>query len=347
MTTAQNRPFVTIAMPALNEEKYIEQAIGSIIPKNDTFDYELLVVDGGSSDRTCEIVREMATENERIRLLHNPRRIQSAAVNIAASISNAKSTYLLRADCHSLYPDDFVEKCILSFGARDASSIVVPMHSAGVSWLQRAIAATQNSWLGNGGAAHRAALRSGFVDHGHHAAFRLRDFLALNGYDEEFAWCEDVDYDVRVIQSGRRIYLEAGLSITYFARRSFSALARQYLNYGRGRTKLLLKHKRMPKIRQTLPSAVSCACLASLVLAVFNLAFLALPLSYLAFCTLWGSNLAVRRREFGCLASGPAAVVMHLSYGVGFFASLTKEAKTALVHYPGREPRISMKKEVR
>ncbi len=53
---ADEKPFVSIIMPALNEEHYIEAAIRSVLPRTGSIDYELLVMDGGSTDRTEAIV---------------------------------------------------------------------------------------------------------------------------------------------------------------------------------------------------------------------------------------------------------------------------------------------------
>jgi succinoglycan biosynthesis protein ExoA len=76
-----SEPSVTIIVPVLNEEKYIRGAIASLIPASNNLDYELIVLDGGSTDRTLGIVEEMAALNSRIRLEPNPARYQSAAVN--------------------------------------------------------------------------------------------------------------------------------------------------------------------------------------------------------------------------------------------------------------------------
>ncbi len=65
--------------------------------------------------------------------------------------------------------------------------MVVPLRTIGVTPLQRAIAAAQNSRLGNGGSAHRLGGISGYVSHGHHAIFDRREFLRVGGYDESFS----------------------------------------------------------------------------------------------------------------------------------------------------------------
>lgn len=316
--SANARPFVSIVMPALNEEHYIEAAIASVIPRSGALDYELLVMDGGSTDRTAEIVLRLGAQNPRIRLVANPRRFQAAAMNIAAREAAPEAVYLLRADCHSHYPDGFAERCIAALRDKGAASVVVTMHSVGRGCMQKAIAAASNSRLGNGGSAHRRSGRSGYVEHGHHAAFDRAAYLALGGYDEGFRHNEDAEYDQRVLRSGRRIWLIGDLAIDYFPRADLASLSRQYRNYGWGRANTLVKHRAMPRPRQILPVAILLGNAGALALALLHPAFLAVPLLYAALCCGWGLVLALRARD-ACLAlSGPAAMVMHLSWAYGF-----------------------------
>ncbi len=325
---AAKKPFVSIIMPALNEERYIVTAIQSIIPRLDRVDYELLVVDGGSTDRTCAIVLDIAAANDRIRLISNERRIQAAGVNKGARMTNPQADYIVRADCHLHYPEGFVERCVGCLTERRVASVVVPMHTVGGTCFQQAIAAAQNSRLGNGGSAHRLPGRSGFVDHGHHAAFDRRTFLDLGGYDEEFSHNEDAEFDKRIIQSGGRIYLDSDAAITYYPRATLRSLARQYFRHGWGRASTLVKHRTLPKIRQTLPPIVLLICLLAVAvgLVTLNTAWLAVPLIYAIACMAWGMNLALRERKICVALSGIAAMAMHMSWGTGFLLKLGQSA---------------------
>ncbi|CAN1725045.1 Succinoglycan biosynthesis protein ExoA [Hyphomicrobium sp. 1Nfss2.1] len=316
--------FASIVMPALNEEKYIADAIRSITPRDgEGFNYEILILDGGSSDQTVSIVESLAVDNPRIRLIKNERRSQAAAMNIAARAADARSDILVRADCHADYPPGFVSKCIETMRTKDVASVVVSMNTRGKTCLQRAIAAAQNSIIGNGGSAHRVAGRSGYVDHGHHAAFDRREFIELGGYDESFTHNEDAEFDVRLVKSGRRIYL-SDVSITYFPRSDFVSLARQYFKFGWGRANTIIKHRARPKLRQIMPLLVLLGCSGALLLAAFHWLFL-LPVGlYAALCIGWGLVAAYRQRDLCLSASGTAAMVMHLSWGVGAAARIVR-----------------------
>lgn len=314
-----NLPFVTIVMPALNEERYIRASILSILPRSETIGYELLVMDGGSTDATQEIVEEIARENPRIRLVRNPRRIQSAAMNIAAAICDPKTKIIVRADCHALYPADFVAHCVESLLTKDCASVVVSMHAVGRTPVQDAIAAAQNSRLGNGGSRHRMAGASGYVDHGHHAAFDLATFRSLGGYDEMAPFNEDAEFDARLTEAGGRIFLDGRLTIDYFPRASFRQLYRQYYRHGWGRANTLIKHAMMPKLRQILPVLVFIMCVTALAAwPIIGHWALIPPAFYVVACLAWGALLAIANRRTSLVLSGLAAIGMHMSWAVGF-----------------------------
>ena len=66
------KPFFSIVMPAYKAEKYIADTLASI-GKQTFSDWECIVVEDGSPDRTKEIVREAATKDSRIRLIEQPK----------------------------------------------------------------------------------------------------------------------------------------------------------------------------------------------------------------------------------------------------------------------------------
>jgi succinoglycan biosynthesis protein ExoA len=275
------------------------------------------VVDGGSEDSTQQIVSEMAARHPVIRILQNPKRIQSAAINLAASSASPRSTLVMRADAHAEYPPGFVATCIDDLKESHATSVVVPMKAIGRSCFQRAVAAAQNSWIGNGGSRHRSQAQSGFVTHGHHALFDRRFFQELGGYDESFTHNEDAEYDHRSRIANGMIWM-SGVPVLYLPRETIGGLARQYYNHGRGRARTVLTHNLRPALRQLLPPAILVINLAAILLA-FGLPWsMFVPLFYGAVCSLFCLWNAIRLREICAVAAGLAAIVMHMSWGAGF-----------------------------
>ena len=328
-------PSVSIIVPTLNEEKYIHDAISSLIPVGETLDYELIVLDGGSTDSTVSIVGEMVLHNPRIRLEANPARYQSAAVNRGAKIAKPDTDIIIRADSHADYPPGFVAGLVRELKERNVASVVVPMRTRGTGFLQRGIAAAQNSRLGNGGALHRTANSSRYVDHGHHAAFDRRTFLAVDGYDESFTHNEDAELDIRLRNAGARIWLCSELAIGYFPRNSLAALARQYFNHGSGRARTMLKHRRPPKVRQLLPLGALGMNVLSLVSGcAFGWIFFLPSLAYAGVCLTGGLFLAISQRDPAGCAAGPAAMIMHQGWAAGFVYRILRGAASKTSRLP-------------
>ena len=324
--------FVTIVLPALNEEAYIEEAIRTVTPQDAHFPYEIIVVDGGSTDRTRALVAEIARTDPHVRLLDNPQRLQSAGINLAARHAHPDTDIIVRADCHAVYPEGFVTRCVSELTARNVQSVVVPMRTVGITPFQRAAAAAQNSVLGNGGSAHRRAASSGIVEHGHHAAFNRAFFQSVGGYDESFSHNEDAELDFRICQAAGLIWLDAENAVTYFPRGSLPALARQYFKHGGGRARTILKHAVRPKPRQVAPLLLLTVCAGGVILTPASSLFLLPALAYVAACCAVGAASARPHRDVAALLmTGPAAMTMHLAWAAGFL-------RAALLDRPQRAP---------
>lgn len=90
-------PKITVIIPAYNVEDYIHKSLDSIV--NQTFDdYEVLVVNDGSADRTAEIIDEYAAKYPFIQAIHQTNAGQSAARNKAIRLSKADYIALLDSD---------------------------------------------------------------------------------------------------------------------------------------------------------------------------------------------------------------------------------------------------------
>ena len=74
-----------IVVPTLNEARHIGDLLEILLVEAEALDGQIVVADGGSTDGTTDIVAARALTAERLVLIHNPQRIQSAALNLAVS----------------------------------------------------------------------------------------------------------------------------------------------------------------------------------------------------------------------------------------------------------------------
>ena len=76
---------VVVVIPTLNEGWHLETCVRSLMTGDVRLkQVEMIVADGGSRDWTRPVVEMLQEEFPNLRLLHNPKRLQSAAVNAAA-----------------------------------------------------------------------------------------------------------------------------------------------------------------------------------------------------------------------------------------------------------------------
>lgn len=311
---------ILAVIPALNEARHIETCIRSLMQGSPLLRLvPLTVADGGSTDETQAIVTRLMAEFPNLRLIENPKKLQAAAINLAAARHSGPQTrWLVRCDAHSIYPQNFILHVAESLQRTGAASVVIPMDAVGETCFEKGNAWVVDTLLGSGGSAHRGGRKSGYVDHGHHAGFDISWFRKVGGYDEAFSHNEDAEYDHRAVQAGGQVWLDADIRIQYIPRGSVRALARQYFNYGKGRARNLRKHSRQLKLRQAVPILATIGSIGGLLAGISFLPALIPPILY--FSLLAGASLAiaVKRRSACGLFAGLAAGTMHMAWSAGF-----------------------------
>ena len=100
-------PLVSVIVPAYNVEAYVQQAMQSVLAQS-MEDFELIVVDDGSRDRTGEILDAMAAEDGRMRVLHVENGGAPAARN--RGIELARGRYLVFVDADDECAPDMLEQ---------------------------------------------------------------------------------------------------------------------------------------------------------------------------------------------------------------------------------------------
>jgi succinoglycan biosynthesis protein ExoA len=315
------QPFVTIAMPCLNEAAYIDACVRSVLAQDYPADrFEILVADGGSTDGTLDTLRRLSESDPRVRVVPNPRRIQAAGMNEVIRV--ARGEIIVRMDVHCEYAPDYVRRCVEVLAETGADNVGGAQRSRAQTWFQKALCAALDSPLGVGGAKYRSADNEGDVDTVFLGAFKRSVFERVGLYDPGAVTNEDAELNQRILDAGGRVYLSRAIVVHYYPRSTFRALAKQYFAYGRGRARTLCKHGTLPSFRPLLPFAFVVG--GASILLVPKLRPFA-PLAFGAYAALAGVEaVRVGRREGLRAVPIVAAIfpVMHLSHGAGFAAGL-------------------------
>ena len=328
MQTIPESAFISVIMPIRNEAAYIERSLGSVLAQDYPHDrMEILVVDGMSDDATRELVQQLASRfpEHTVRLLDNPRRIVPTAMNIG--IAAAEGDYVARVDGHCELPSDYLKRCLALAHETGAQNVGGMVYGVGEGFVAQAIASAGRSRFG-GGAAFRSSKRPGYVDTVFPGFWPKEVLERLGGFGEDLVRHQDYELNLRLRQSGGRIYFSPDLVVRYHNRASFASLARQYYQYGWWKAYVTMQNPGAFRLRH----AVAPLFVAALVLAVglapwTRLAGYALAalLSAYALASL-GTSIAIAVKDgMRYLSLLPVSFgLMHLSWGMGFWVGLVR-----------------------
>jgi succinoglycan biosynthesis protein ExoA len=272
-------PSVAIIIPTLNEENYIRSAISSFTTSGYPNIEHIYIVDGGSADRTIDIVRSLSQQDSRIKLLDNPHKYQSHAINLA--LKYIESDVLLRADAHAEYAGNYVEKCVETLLNNRALNVGGSTRFVAKGNFQAGVALAAYSILGNGGAKHRNVEYTGYGETVFPGCFWRLALKNISGYDPSMLVNEDAELNIRLSKSNFdydtipfyqnrhfpnldsidpkdpvAVYINNEIKVYYFPRDTWYSLIQQYFKYGTGRYITAQKHSDKPQLRGKLPFVV-------------------------------------------------------------------------------------------
>lgn len=107
---ANEKPLVSVLMTAYNREKYISEAIKSVVDSTYS-NWELIIVDDFSKDFTVEIAKEYEKNDSRITVFVNEKNLGDYP-NRNRAASYAKGIYLMYVDSDDTILNDGIEKCV-------------------------------------------------------------------------------------------------------------------------------------------------------------------------------------------------------------------------------------------
>lgn len=312
---------VCAVIPVLNEEKFIKRCIDSLLAQ--TFPVKVMVLDGGSTDSTINILESYG---DSIRVIDNPGKRVPNARNLALEHLDDDITHCLEVIGHSWIDSDHVEKRVndlidleTTLGKR-VGAIGCLTESADSddhvsSWIEGAL----RSPIGSGGGQFQRF-------EGRHKtkvpAFCLHNVEALKsvgGWDEKFITSQDSDLSMRLISAGWQLW-RSDVSCVYMHKRSsLKNWWKMCHRYGFWRTKVVLKHPKRIDPREFLP-------LIGLVLVFFLPEWWYAPVAYLLALVI--SGVVYSRSRLSSIIGIPICLVMlHTAFTIGMFDGLIRSGK--------------------
>ena len=215
---SRESPTLSVVIGVLNARDYIMGCLESLYAQDlPQAAFEVLVVDGGSTDDTVERVGSFVrgTGVENLRVLHNPRRILAAAFNVAIPVCRGRFVAKLDAQGRlgpryysSLLPELQGDGQIGLIGGSFMAEGDTPLSKAWAPLFQDPV-------TDRAGEVYRYAQARSKVDAAVYGIYRKAALEAVGPFDERILHAEDTDFNLRLMRLGWTIMMEPGVGATY------------------------------------------------------------------------------------------------------------------------------------
>ena len=220
---------LSVVIPARNEEQTLPRQLDALLAQECDRDWEIIVVDNGSTDRTAEVVAAAQERDARVRLVSETTPGLCFARN--AGIRAAKAPAVAVCDADDLVADGWVEA--MAVALTDHEFVTGPQE------LDRLNEAWLTASRGSNDVTVAPTFHSIFsYPNGNNFGLR-KDVIALVGeFDQAYIGAEDVEFGLRAWTAGLELHYEPRAAVHYAFRSAPRELWRQGMAYGRNRPAL-------------------------------------------------------------------------------------------------------------
>ncbi|CAM2787562.1 DUF2062 domain-containing protein [Paenibacillus sediminis] len=233
-------PFVSVVIAAYNEEKVISMTLQSIL-KSDYPNFEIVVVDDGSTDQTAKVIQEQFGGDDRVRLVTKPNGGKSSAIN--RGFQEAYGEIVVALDADTQIAPDAISLLVRHFKDENVAAVsgnvkVGNVHNMLTTW--------QHVEYVTGFNLERRAfseINCITVVPGAIGAWR-KSMVAEIGYFSEDTLAEDTDITLTLLQKGHRITFEEKAYAYTEAPEDVKSLIKQRYRWTYGTLQSLWKHRK-------------------------------------------------------------------------------------------------------
>ena len=309
---------ISVILPVLNEAKYLEDSVNSILSQNFDGALEVILAVGPSEDSTMEIAQGLHAKDSRVVVVENSTGRTASGLNRA--IAASRYSIIVRVDGHSQIPNNYCEiafQTLLETGAVNVGGV---MAAEGITKFEKAVARAMRSPLGVGASRFHTGGAAGEADTVYLGSFRREAINQAGGFDERYTRAQDWELNHRLRKNGGLIYFDPRLQVTYRPRPTLRKLAKQYFQYGTWRRVVSRSHSGTINMRYLAPPVTLLGCAISIITGALLNPILYLPAAvYAVFVAISSVAIARSIREFiSLLAIIPT---MHFAWGAGFITS--------------------------
>lgn len=320
-------PFVSVVVGIRNEEKFIEECVESLLnldyPKDS---YEIIIVDGMSTDKTRDIVQKYP-----IKLLLNERKNVAAARNLGVKNARGELVAFTDGDCKvdSQWLKTLVREMadspedVVCFGGPNLIFDTDPVFG-------RVVGYAQESFLGSGGSAQsKNSTKKHYVGSlpNCNAMYKKAAIQDVGGFDERFVVGQDGDLNYRIGKKGNKFLYIPNAQVLHHRRGTLKSFSVRMFKYGMWMAELFKKHGEFVRWYAFLPSIAIVFAVALLIASIKystpSLLLLALTAVYFILVFVTSIQVAYKMKSKYGLFALFVIPVQHIAYGLGFLYSFT------------------------
>ena len=335
---------VATVIPTWQESEHIERCLRSLMEQTyPSHLHQILVLDGGSTDGTIEIVERLVAESEStggpsITLIDNPFRFVPHARNIALDVLGSEVEYILEMIGHAWVPPDHLEVRLNRFqsieteigtrlgglGARVLESDL-PLNQV-ESWIEAALVCP----LGGSGQFARFS-KEGPTKIPPFTLYRREAIESVGGWNEDFITTQDSEINLRIIQNGWPLWRTSATHVRMAKRKSVKQWWKMGYRYGFWRMKHVIDAKSRMRIGEFLPWIGLAFVLG---LAIDGQSSFVIPnflwpiIAYAMAIFSVGCDEARRSKSLSFIWGVPSMIVLlHTSFSTGLLAGIFRPGK--------------------
>lgn len=322
---------LSIIIPCYNESSYITRCLDSLLSNDFPLEeLEILIIDGGSTDGTLDIINNYIIRYDFIKLIHNERKLKPIALNIG--IESAVGDVIMRIDAHATYDKNYISVLVNGLYSENVDNIggvrdtYIPVEGTDME-ITLSEAISHPLIVGNAYYRTGVLLEKKLVDTVFCGCYRKEVFKKIGGFNERLIRTQDRELNARLLESGGKILLVPNVHCTYYPRTEFTEYLKwnwkgaEWLGYAQRFTDC-----KMFSLRNFVPVFFSLYVTLLLLLwgysvyANFNYSLLmvsSIPLLVYFFLALQaGTRLYIRYKRTGLLFLFPFITFLtHMSYG--------------------------------
>lgn len=202
-------PSISVIVPIYNAEKYLDRCFSSILGQTFT-DFELLLVDDGSTDSSGDICDRLAKSDSRVKVIHKPNGGVSSARNVG--IDKSIGTKIVFVDADDDIPIDALELFMGYDEDLVISNIRIISHDQSITNIDSQITLSTD---------YRELIEkyhNSTILRAVYGKLYSRDILINNNirFDENIHWGEDLLFVIQVLKYCRNVRLIPDVTYSYY-----------------------------------------------------------------------------------------------------------------------------------